>query len=164
MNLIGNGMLSLLRNPDVAADLRNDLSLIPSAVEELLRYESPSQHTARLAHEDIELGGKLIRKRQAVYAVMGAANRDPERFPDPDRIDIRRKENRHVAFGYGAHFCFGAPLARLEGQVAFATLLRRLHNAELKPGAISWRDNLGLRGLNALPLTFSKPSEAKPVN
>jgi cytochrome P450 len=164
MNLIGNGMLSLLRNPDVAADLRNDLSLIPSAVEELLRYESPSQHTARLAHEDIELGGKLIRKRQAVYAVMGAANRDPERFPDPDRIDIRRKENRHVAFGYGAHFCFGAPLARLEGQVAFATLLRRLHNAELKPGAISWRDNLGLRGLNALPLTFSKPSEAKPAN
>jgi pimeloyl-[acyl-carrier protein] synthase len=156
MNLIGNGMLSLLRNPDVAADLRNDLSLIPSAVEELLRFESPSQHTARLAQDDIELGGKLIRKRQAVYAVMGAANRDPERFEDPDRIDIRRKENRHVAFGFGAHFCFGAPLARLEGQVAFATLLRRLQNPELKPGPISWRDNLGLRGLNALPLTFSK--------
>jgi pimeloyl-[acyl-carrier protein] synthase len=157
MNLIGNGMLSLLRNPDVAADLRNDLSLIPSAVEELLRYESPSQHTARLAPDDVELGGKLIRKRQAVYAVMGAANRDPERFPDPDRIDIRRKENRHVAFGFGAHFCFGAPLARLEGQVAFATLLRRLQNPKLKPGPISWRDNLGLRGLNALPLSFSKP-------
>jgi pimeloyl-[acyl-carrier protein] synthase len=156
MNLIANGMLSLLRNPDVAADLRNDLSLIPSAVEELLRYESPSQHTARLAPADVEVGGKLIRKRQAVYAVMGAANRDPERFSDPDRIDIRRKDNRHVAFGFGAHFCFGAPLARLEGQVAFATLLRRLHNPELKPGPISWRDNLGLRGLNALPLSFSK--------
>jgi len=164
MNLIGNGMLSLLRNPDVAADLRNDLSLIPSAVEELLRYESPSQHTARLAQDDIELGGKLIRKRQAVYAVMGAANRDPERFPDPDRIDIRRKDNRHVAFGFGAHFCFGAPLARLEAQVAFAVLLRRLQNPQLKPGPVSWRNNLGLRGLNALPLSFSKPADSKPAN
>jgi pimeloyl-[acyl-carrier protein] synthase len=164
MNLIGNGMLSLLRNPDVAAYLRDDPSLIPSAVEELLRYESPSQHTARLAQDDIGLGGKLIRKRQAVYAVMGAANRDPERFPDPDRIDLRRKDNRHVAFGFGAHFCFGAPLARLEAQVAFATLLRRLRNPELKPGPISWRNNLGLRGLNALPLSFSTPPSSKPLN
>ena len=118
MNLIGNGMLTLAATiRTVAEDLRNDPSLIQSAVEELLRYESPSQHTARLAQDDIELGGKLIRKRQAVYAVMGAANRDPERFPDPDRLDIHRKDNRHVAFGFGAHFCFGAPLARLEAQV-----------------------------------------------
>jgi pimeloyl-[acyl-carrier protein] synthase len=155
MNLIGNGVLSLLRNPEVAEELRNNPSLISSAVEELLRYESPSQHTARLAQDDVELGGKLIRKRQAVYAVMGAANRDPVRFPDPDRLDIRRPDNRHVAFGFGAHFCFGAPLARMEGQVAFATILRRLKNLQLKPGPISWRNNLGLRGLNALPLSFS---------
>jgi cytochrome P450 len=128
--------------------------LITTAVEELLRYESPSQHTARLATEDIELGGKKIQKRQAVIAVMGAANRDPERFPDPDRLDIRRKENRHVAFGFGAHFCFGAPLARIEGQIAFSTILRRLHNLQLKPGPITWRENLGLRGLTALPVSF----------
>lgn len=154
MNLIGNGMLTLLRQPDVLEDLRAHPELIPSAVEELLRYESPSQHTARLAAEDIELGGRHIQKRQAVMAVMGAANRDPERFPDPDRLDIRRPDNKHVAFGFGAHFCFGAPLARLEAQVAFATLLRRLHNLKLKPGNIEWRNNLGLRGLNALPLAF----------
>ncbi|HWY54541.1 MAG TPA: cytochrome P450 [Terriglobales bacterium] len=153
-NLIANGILSLLRNPDVMEELRNDLSLITTAVEELLRYESPSQHTARLATEDIELGGKKIQKRQAVIAVMGAANRDPERFPDPDRLDIRRKENRHVAFGFGAHFCFGAPLARIEGQIAFSTILRRLHNLQLKPGPITWRENLGLRGLTALPVSF----------
>jgi pimeloyl-[acyl-carrier protein] synthase len=153
-NLIGNGILSLLRNPDVMEELRNDLSLISTAVEELLRYESPSQHTARLATEDIELGDKKIQKRQAVIAVMGAANRDPERFPDPDRLDIRRKDNRHVAFGFGAHFCFGAPLARIEGQIAFSTILRRLQNLQLKPGQITWRENLGLRGLTALPVSF----------
>ena len=86
---------------------------------------------------------------------MGAANRDPEKFPDPDRLDIRRKENRHVAFGFGAHFCFGAPLARLEGQIAFAALLSRFKDLQLKPGPLVWRENLGLRGLTALPLTFS---------
>jgi cytochrome P450 len=154
MNLIGNGTLTLLRQPEVLEDLRAHPELIPSAVEELLRYESPSQHTARLAHENVELGGKLIHKRQAVMAVMGAANRDPERFPDPDRLDIRRPDNKHVAFGFGAHFCFGAPLARLEAQVAFAALLRRVKNLNLKPGPIRWRNNLGLRGLEALPLTF----------
>ncbi len=159
MNLIANGTLTLLRQPDVMEDLRAHPELIPSAVEELLRYESPSQHTARLAPEDLELGGKHIHKRQAVIAVMGAANRDPERFPDPDRLDIRRPDNKHVAFGFGAHFCFGAPLARLEAQVAFATLLRRVKNLRLKPGPVQWRNNLGLRGLNALPLTF----DAVPV-
>ena len=154
-NLIGNGILTLLRNPQVMEELRGDLSLIPSAVEELLRYESPSQHTARLAPCDAEMGGKRIQKKQAVIAVMGAANRDPERFPEPDRLDIRRKDNRHVAFGFGAHFCFGAPLARIEGQIAFATVLQRLKNIELKPGSITWRENLGLRGLTALPVCFT---------
>src|SRR5438046_1572421 len=146
-NLIGNGMLSLLRNPEQLEKLRSDLSLIPSAVEELLRYESPSQHTARLAPEDPELGGKQIRKNQNVIAVMGAANRDPERFPDPDRLDITRSDNRHVAFGWGPHFCFGAALARIEGQVAFETMLRRMSNLTLEPGPLVWRANLGLRGL-----------------
>ena len=153
-NLIGNGILTLLRYPDQLTKLRSDLSLIPSAVEELLRFESPSQHTARLAPEDVQLGGKTIRKRQAVIAVMGAANHDPERFPDPDRLDICRQDNRHVAFAWASHFCFGAPLARIEGQIAFETVLRRMPALNLKPGPITWRENLGLRGLTALPVSF----------
>jgi pimeloyl-[acyl-carrier protein] synthase len=155
-NLIGNGVLSLLRNPDQLEKIRDDLSLIPSAVEELLRYESPSQHTARLAPEDLELGGRQIRKRQAVIAVMGAANRDPERFPDPDRLDVTRRENRHVAFGWGPHFCFGAALARIEGQITFETMLRRLPNLKLETGPLVWRTNLGLRGLTRLAVSFGQ--------
>jgi cytochrome P450 len=153
-NLIGNGVLTLLRNPQEMDRLREDLSLIPSAVEEMLRYESPSQHTGRLAPEDRELGGKSIRKRQAVMAVMAAANRDPERFRDPDRFDIARQDNRHLAFGYAAHFCFGAALARVEGQEAFEALLRRTPELRLETGPLVWRNNLGLRGLTALEVRF----------
>lgn len=151
-NLIGNGLLTLLRHPEEMERLRRDPALIPTAVEELLRYESPSQHTARIAPDDALLGGKPIKRGQAVFAVMGAANRDPERFPDPDRLDIGRANNRHLAFGWAGHFCFGAPLARLEGQIAFSALLRRLPRLRLKPGPITWRSNLGLRGLTALPV------------
>jgi cytochrome P450 len=155
-NLIGNGLLTLLRNPTEMERLRADSFLIPSAVEELLRYESPSQHTARLAPADIEMGGKKIRERQAVIAVMGAANRDPERFPDPDRLDITRQDNRHLAFGWAAHFCFGAALARLEGQIAFEAILRRLPGLTLDASMpLEWRHNLGLRGLTRLPITFA---------
>ena len=153
-NLIGNGMLALLRHEDQLERLKADMSLIPSAVEELLRYESPSQHTARLAPDDVELGGKAIRKRQAVIAVMGAANRDPARFPDPDRLDIGRADNRHLAFGWAGHFCFGAPLARIEGQVALQKLLTRFGGVRLAPGAITWRHNLGLRGLTELRVSL----------
>src|SRR5439155_22709216 len=155
-NLIGNGVLSLLRHPDELRRLRADLSLIPSAVEELLRYESPSQHTARLAPDDVVLGGKQIRKRQAVIAVMAAGNRDPERFADPDSLDFDRPDNKHLAFGWGAHFCFGAPLARAEGQIAFETLLRRFPVLELTGEPLAWRANLGLRGLASLPLSFRR--------
>ena len=154
-NLIGSGTLTLLRNPGQLAKLRADLSLIESAVEELLRYESPSQHTGRLAPRDIEMGGKQIKKRQAVMAVMAAANRDPEQFPDPDRLDIAREENRHVAFGWGPHLCFGAPLARIEGQVAFEEMLRMFSRWSLKSGPLEWRTNLGLRGLTSLTISFS---------
>lgn len=153
-NLIGNGVLALLRNPDQLERLRCNLSLIPSAVEELLRYESPSQHTARLAPEDTILGGRRISRRQAVIAVMAAGNRDPERFPDPDRLDITRADNRHLAFGWAAHFCFGAALARIEGQVAFELMLRRLPHWTLGSGRLVWRSNLGLRGLTSLPIRF----------
>jgi pimeloyl-[acyl-carrier protein] synthase len=153
-NLIGNGVLTLLRHPTEMQRLRDDPELIPSAVEELLRYESPSQHTARLAHKDVELGGRKIRKRDAVIVVMGAANRDPERFPDPDRLDLARKDNRHLAFGWAAHFCFGAALARIEGQVSFDTILRRMPHLALQQVPLNWRTNLGLRGLVALPVTY----------
>jgi cytochrome P450 len=155
-NLIGNGLLTLLRHPDQLEKLRADLSLMPAAVEELLRYESPSQQTTRLAPEESELGGKLIHKGQTVMVVMGAANRDPERFPDPDRLDICRQDNRHVAFGWASHFCFGATLGRLEGQIALSTVLRRMPNLRLQPGPLTWRDNLGLRGLSALPVAFKR--------
>jgi len=155
-NLIGNGLLTLMRNPPALAQLRDDSSIVESAVEELLRYESPSQHTARLAPDDLVLGDKRIKKRDAVMAVMAAANRDPARFPEPDRLDLTRKDNRHVAFGGAAHFCFGAPLARIEGQIAFPTLLRRLPNLALDSAPLVWRQNLGLRGLSALPVTFGE--------
>jgi hypothetical protein len=154
-NLIGNGVLTLLRHRDDLERLRADPSLIPSAVEELLRYESPSQHTARLAPDEVELGGMRIRKRAAVIAVMAAANRDPARFPEPDRLDLLRKDNRHLAFGWAAHFCFGAALARLEGQIAFERILSRLQDLELDARIpLTWRQNLGLRGLTALPVVF----------
>jgi cytochrome P450 len=130
---------------------------MPSAVEELLRYESPSQHTARLAPTDVEMGGHQIRSGQAVIAVMAAANRDPERFPDPDRLDVTRTDNRHLAFGWAAHFCFGAALARLEGQIAFTTILRRLPDLALEDSQVlEWRHNLGLRGLTRLNVVFGE--------
>jgi pimeloyl-[acyl-carrier protein] synthase len=154
-NLIGNGVLTLLRNPQQLERLRAEPAVLPAAVEELLRYESPSQQTARIARDDVELGGKRIGKGQAVIAVMAAGNRDPERFPDPDRLDFDRPDNRHLAFGWAAHFCFGAPLARLEAEIAFATLLRRLPGLQLTEEPLVWRENLGLRGLTSLPLTYS---------
>jgi cytochrome P450 len=154
-NLIGNGVLTLLRNPEEMDRLRNDYTLIPSAVEELLRYESPSQQTGRIAPEDVEIGGQQIRKGQAVIAVMASGNRDEERFPNPDTLDLGRSDNRHLAFGWAAHFCFGAPLARLEGQIMIEAILRRLPGLALAGGKLTWRENLGLRGLTSLPVTFS---------
>jgi hypothetical protein len=154
-NLIGNGTLTLLRHPVALETVRSDPSTITTAVEEMLRFESPSQHTARIAPDDLVMGDQDIRKGQAVIAVMGAANRDPERFPEPDRLDPLRADNRHLAFGWSSHFCFGAPLARMEAQIAFETLLRRLPDLQLTPEPVAWRANLGLRGLTALPVTWS---------
>jgi hypothetical protein len=159
-NLIGNGLLALLQNPQELARLQADPSLLPVAVEELLRYESPIQHTARLAPADTELGGKRIRKREAVIAVIGAANRDPGRFPNPDRLDISRPDNRHLAFGWAAHSCFGAPLARVEGRIALSTIFRRLRNLALEPVPLVWRHNMSFRGLEALPVTFERVAPA----
>jgi cytochrome P450 len=153
-SLIGNGLLTLLQHPDQLRELRSDPSLIPSAIEEMLRFESPIQHTARMTTEELELGGKRIHKREAVIAVLGAANRDPERFTDPDQFDIHRQDNRHMAFGWASHFCFGAPLARIEAQVAFETLFQRMPGLGLQLEQPEWQENLCYRGLTALPVAF----------
>ena len=154
-NLIGNGLLSLLRHPGELARLRANPSLLPSALEELLRFESPIQHTARLAPADIKLGGTWIREHDAVIAVIGAANRDPEPFPEPDRLDLGRLDNRHLAFGWGGHFCFGAPLARLEAQIVFRTILQRFPRISLEREPLRWRHNMIFRGLEALPVKLA---------
>lgn len=153
-NLIGNGLVTLLRNPAALKQLRDNPAILPTAVEELLRYESPSQQTTRIAPEDLVLGGQLIERGQSVIAVMGAANRDPERFADPNRLDLTRQDNRHLAFGWGPHFCFGAPLGRIEAQIAFESLLTRLPELELVGGPLQWRANLKLRGLEILPIRW----------
>lgn len=154
-NLIGNGLLTLTRNPDTLAQLRDHPEIIQSAVEELLRFETPSQHTARIARADREIGGKLIRKGEAVMAIMAAANRDPARFADPDTLDLTRDDNRHLAFGWAAHFCFGAALARMEARIAYTALLGRLADVHVTAETLHWRTNSGLRGLKALPIAFT---------
>jgi pimeloyl-[acyl-carrier protein] synthase len=153
VNLIGNGLYALLRHPAELGRLRVQPDLLPAAVEELLRYDAPVQRTVRIAHEDVELGGRHIDKGSLIVPVMGAANRDPAHFPDPDRLDIGRRENRHVAFGYGIHFCLGAPLARLEGQIVLAHLLRRFPQLALLTERPPWRRSFTLRGLQALPVS-----------
>jgi cytochrome P450 len=154
-NLIASGFLTLMNNPECLEQFRSRPEIAGSAVEELLRFESPVQHTARIAPADMQLGGKTIKKGSRVVAVLAAANRDPNRFPDPDRVDLLRTDNRHVAFGWAAHFCFGAPLARLEGQIAFRTLLRRLAEPGLLEDTLHWRSNAGLRGLTTLNISFT---------
>ena len=160
-NLIGNGILTLTRQPDKMAQLRAHPEIIESAVEELLRYETPSQHTARIVKQDTEIGGKLMKKGEAVMAVMAAGNRDPERFPNPDELDLTRTDNRHLAFGWAAHFCFGAALARMEARISYLALLARMEDIHVAvpESTLEWRTNSGLRGLSALPLAF-RPVEA----
>ena len=128
--------------------------MIPGLVEEAIRWTTPVKHFMRSAAADTVIGGRQIKQGAAVMAVMAAGNRDPERFPDPDALDLTRPDNRHLAFGWSAHFCFGAPLARMEGRIAFQTLLRRLNNIALNTDKLEWRSNSGLRGLKALPIRF----------
>jgi len=151
-NLIGNGLLALLRHPDQLALLRDDPSLMGSAIEELLRYDSPVQATSRFVLEEAEVNGHPIRSGQQVIALLGAANRDPERFPDPDGLDITRQDNQHLSFSHGFHYCLGAPLARLEGQIALSALMERFPELRLATDAPEWGDNLILHGLKTLPV------------
>jgi cytochrome P450 len=154
VNLIGNGTLALLRHRDQLQRLRREPALIGTAIEELLRFDGPVQRTARIPSEDVVFGGRTIAKGEMVMPFIGAADRDPAQFPDPDRLDIGRADNRHIAFGWGIHFCLGAPLARLEGQIAINTLVRRLPKLELATPEPEYRQSLTLRGLKALPVAF----------
>ena len=157
VNLIASGTLALLQHPDQMARLRDDPSLIKSAVEELLRYTSPVEMaTERFAREDVTIAGTTIPRGEVVLAVIGSANRDERQFENPDILDLTRDPNRHLAFGQGGHYCLGAPLARLEGQIAITTLLHRMPRLRLAaaPESLRWRRGLFLRGLEKLPLAF----------
>ena len=151
-NLIGNGMLALLRNPDQLQRLREASGLIPSAVEELLRFDSPVQATFRRALADCEVGGFEVKKRDNVVVLIGAANRDRQRFDDPDRLDIGRAPCPHLTLGRGIHHCLGAVLARLEGRIAFETLLERFGDIGLLDERPRFQGGVVLRGLRTLPL------------
>jgi len=154
VNLIGNGTLALLRNPNQLEALRRSPALIGGAIEELLRYDAPVQRTGRMPNTDVELGGKRIAKGDLVLSLIGAANRDPAHFAEPDRLDLARADNRHLAFGWGIHFCLGAPLARAEAQAAIGTIARRMPALALATPTPDWREASALRGLKTLPVTF----------
>jgi len=152
-SLIGNGLLALLKHRDQLELLKNDNSLMRNAIEELLRYDSPVQLTARNAKEDIDVAGVTVKEGQQVVVLLGAGNRDPEMFEDPDRLNIQRDKPQVVSFGAGVHFCLGAPLARLEAQIAFTELLKRFPNIELAAEP-EWRQTLTLHGMNSLKVKF----------
>jgi cytochrome P450 len=158
VNLIASGMLALMEHPDQLERLRSDPGMIRPAVEELLRFTAPVETaTERFAREEIELAGVKIAKGDVVFAAIASANRDDSQFVNPDTLDIAREPNRHLAFGQGIHFCLGASLARLEGQIAINTLLARTRNLQLAvaPNKLRWRSGFVLRGLQSLPVSFT---------
>lgn len=160
-NLIGNGALALVRHPSERRRLVEAPELSRSAVEELLRFDSPIQTTDRVALEDLELEGRHVRRGQTCGLVLGAANRDPERFSEPDRLDLSRPDNQHLAFGHGAHFCLGAQLARLEGQVAIERLFTRYPGLDAEPRPADYKRSVVLRGLRSLPLRLGRGTRAR---
>lgn len=153
-HLIGNGLLALLQNPDQMQLLRDQPSLIASAIEEMLRYDNPVQITYRSALEDAEIGGKHIQEGELVNSIIGSANRDPEQYTNPDHFDITRKQGRHLGFGLGIHFCIGAALVRLEAEIAFTTVLRRFPELQLTTQNLEWQEHPIFRGLKSLPVCF----------
>jgi hypothetical protein len=153
-HLIGNGLLALVQNPDQMQILRNQPTLLPNAIEEMLRYDNPVQITYRSALEDVEMGDKRIRKGELVNSIIGSANRDPEQYTQPDHFDITRKQGRHLGFGLGIHFCIGAALVRLEAEIAFTTVLRRFSELRLATENLEWQEHPIFRGLKTLPVSF----------
>jgi cytochrome P450 len=163
-NLIGNGMVALLRHPSEWERLAADPSLMPNAVEEMLRYDSPAQAIIRVVLEDTEIAGQAIPKGARVLLLLGASNRDPRRFPEPDRFDVTREAQGHVSFGHGIHFCLGAPLARLEAAVAFEELFRRVRRVSFAPGqeeTIPWNQAFLIRGPKRLRLKAERHQPAQ---
>jgi cytochrome P450 len=154
-NLIGNGLLALLRNPDQLERLRREPALLENAIEELLRYDSPVQATIRIATEDVAIAGAEIPKDAVSLVLLGAANRDPAAFAEPDRLDLARENMRHLSFGLGTHFCLGAGLARLEARTAFRGLLERFPRMTLATDVAEYRPNPFLRGLKSLPVRLA---------
>jgi cytochrome P450 len=153
-NLVGNGLLALQRERSQWELLRRYPELAPAAVEECLRFDAPVQFTARRPWEDVEIFGVSVPADMEIMLVLGAAHRDPERFEDPDRLDIRREDNGHLAFGQGIHFCLGASLARLEASIAFRALVQRLPDLDLACETVSYRPGFAIRALESLPVTF----------
>lgn len=153
-NLIGNGLVALLRHPDQLEHLRMNPGLIATAIEELLRYDSPLQRIWRMATENVEINGATIKKGQIVLPMLGAANRDPAEFPSSDQLDLNRRRNKHMAFGNGIHLCIGAPLARLQGVIAINTIVQKFPSLQLETDALAWEANFFHRGLKSLPVTF----------
>lgn len=155
-NLIGNGILALLRNPDQLKLLQNNPSLIGNAVQEFLRYDAPLLGVSRLATDDVSLSGKTIQKGQRVFLLYGAANRDPKVFPDPDKVDITRPNSAmHTSVGYGTHYCIGARLGWLQAEIAINTLIQRFPDLRLDTDQLQWRQSFNVRTLNALPIAFT---------
>jgi cytochrome P450 len=153
-NLIGNGMYTLLQHPLETTELRENPEMIRSAVEELLRYESPVQFTSRVLKEDMEICGQRVPKNFSILCMLGAANRDPKQFKEPDRLNLKRLNNQHLAFSAGPHFCIGSQLARLEGQVAILNLVHRFPEMKLAGARPEWAATFGFRGLKSLPVTL----------
>ncbi|MBD1808522.1 cytochrome P450 [Microcoleus sp. FACHB-SPT15] len=152
--LISNGLLALLRHPAQLQKLRENPTLIDSAVEEFLRYEGPALSVVRRAIEDTFIGGRCLRSGQKIYCMLHAGNHDPARFPEPERLDIGRKDNRHLGLGLGIHFCLGAVLTRLETKIAINTIVQRLPELHLDTDELTWMPSLAMRGLQALPVAF----------
>jgi cytochrome P450 len=159
VQLIGNAVLALLQHPEQLAALREDPTQLPAAIEEFLRYEGPALLAIRrFPVEDVTIGGVTIPAGETVWVSASAANRDPDRFPDPDRLDLARDTSGHLALGHGIHYCLGAPLARAETEIALAALLERFPRLELGAGEVRWRPSLRARGLLALPVSYAKKS------
>jgi cytochrome P450 len=154
-NLIGNGLFALLQHPGELARLRSEPALLPNAVEEMLRYEPPIIFLSRIAQGDCEVAGVPLRKGELFHLGLASANRDPERYADPDRFDVGRADNKHLSFGWGMHFCMGASIARMEGQVAFETLLRRFTRIELVGPTPPWAPATALRTLERFPVRLT---------
>jgi cytochrome P450 len=160
--LLANGLVALLRHPEQMQLLRDDTTLVPPAVEEFLRFDSPVQDLGRLVVEDVEIRSQRIRKGDLVLAVLAAANRDPDRFNDPDALDIRRHDNHHLAFGHGRHFCVGSQFARLEARLAFEALLEYTTDIALDLASfddLSHQDNFNIRRVKQLPVRFTFASK-----